>query len=149
MSAYDDDTAAALRLWVILSRAQRAVGERVRRHVEANGLHLSEFAVLEVLYHRGPLTLGEVGERVLLTSGSMTHVADKLERRGLIVRRPSEHDRRAQRLELTAEGRARVAALFPEHAGVIREAMAGLSTEEKHTAATLLRRLGLHARDAA
>jgi MarR family transcriptional regulator, 2-MHQ and catechol-resistance regulon repressor len=86
MDGHDDDTAAALRLWVILNRAHRAIGERVRRDIEAHGLHPTEFAVLEVLHHKGPLTLGEVGERVLLTSGSMTHVADKLERRDLIAR---------------------------------------------------------------
>ena len=141
----DEDTAAALKLWVVLSRAQRAVGERARREIERQGLRPTEFGVLEALYHKGPLTLGQVGERVLVTSGSVTPVADKLEQRGLIQRRISSEDRRVCYAELTEAGRALVAGIFPDHAEVIRDAMGGLTLEEKRIATALLRRLGLHA----
>lgn len=136
------DTAAALRLWVVMNRAQRAVGETVRRSVESHGLAPTEFAVLEVLYHKGPLLVGEVGSRILLTSGSTTYVIDKLEERGLVTRRSSPHDRRAISVELTEEGRERIGSIFPRHAEVIRLAMEGLTTEEKRIAAALLKRLG-------
>lgn len=141
----DTDTAVALRLWVVLNRTQRAIGERARRQVERHGLRPTEFGVLEALYHKGPLTLGQVGERVLVTSGSVTPVADKLERRGLIQRRLSSEDRRVCYAELTDAGRELIGGIFPEHAEVIRTATEGLTVEEKRIATALLRRLGLHA----
>jgi MarR family 2-MHQ and catechol resistance regulon transcriptional repressor len=141
----DEDTAAALKLWVVLNRVQRAVGERARREVERQGLRPTEFAVLEALYHKGPLTLGQVGERVLVTSGSVTPVADKLEQRGLIQRRISAEDRRVCYAELTETGRELIGGIFPDHAEVIRRAMEGITTEEKRIATALLKRLGLHA----
>ena len=141
----DEDTAAALKLWVVLNRAQRAIGERARRDIERQGLRPTEFAVLEALFHRGPLTLGQVGERVLVTSGSVPPVADKLERRGLIERRISPEDRRVCYAQLTEAGRELVGGIFPGHAEVIRGAMEGLTVEEKRIATALLRRLGRRA----
>ncbi len=141
----DEDTAAALKLWVVLSRAQRAISERARRDIERQGLRPTEFAVLEALFHKGPLTLGQVGERVLVTSGSVTPVADKLQQRGLIQRRISPEDRRVCYAELTEAGRELMGGIFPDHAEVIRGAMGGLTVEEKRIATALLRRLGRHA----
>ena len=141
----DEDTAAALRMWVVMTRAWRAVAERGRRQVEAHGLRPMEFGVLEALYHKGPLTQGQLGERILLTSGSITAVVDKLEQRGLVARRPCAEDRRIVYAELTPAGVDLIAMVFPEHARVLRDAMAGLTTEEKQVATVLLRRLGRHA----
>lgn len=141
----DEDTAAALKLWVVLNRAHRAITEHARRQIERQDLRPTEFAVLEALYHKGPLTLGQIGERVLVTSGSVTPVADKLERRTLIQRRISSEDRRVCYAELTDAGRELIGAIFPDHAEVIRGAMEGLTVEEKRIATALLRRLGRHA----
>ncbi len=141
----DEDTAAALRLWVVLNRAIRAIAEHPRRQIERHGLRPTEFAVLESLYHKGPLTLGQIGESVLVTSGSVTPVADKLERRALIQRRISSEDRRVCYAELTEAGRELIGGIFPEHAEVIRAAMEGLTVEEKRIATALLRRLGRRA----
>ena len=140
-----EDTEVALKLWVVLNRASRAISGRIRASVERNDLSLSEFGVLEALYAKGPLLVGEVGSKVLLTSGSMTYVIDKLEDRGLLVRRPSAGDRRALRVELTPKGRKLIARIFPEHAEQIREAMSGLSAEEQRELTAMLKRLGVHA----
>jgi MarR family 2-MHQ and catechol resistance regulon transcriptional repressor len=99
------DTRSALRLWVVLNRATHSVEDQLRRQIEAHGLSFTEFAVLEVLLAKGILPIGEVGERVLRASGSMTYVVDKLERRGLIRRRACPTDRRVVHGELTPEGR--------------------------------------------
>lgn len=141
----EEDTAAALKLWVVLNRAHRSIAEHARRQIERQGLHPTEFAVLEALYHKGPLTLGQVGDSVLLTSGSTTTVVHKLEQRGLVARRASAEDRRVCFAELTEDGRELVGRIFPEHAEVLRSAMGGLTVEEKRIAAAMLRRLGLHA----
>lgn len=143
----DPDTEATLRLWIVLNRAQRAVAEHSRRDVERHGLGPTEFAVLEVLHHRGPLPIGEVGERILITSGSTTYVVDKLQERGLVERRPCAHDRRVQYAGLTAAGHALMRRIFPEHAAALLRAMQGLTLEEKQIVAALLRRLGLRARE--
>jgi len=144
---FDPDTSASLKLWITLARASRWVAELSRRHIELRGLSPSEFGVLETLYHKGPLTIGEIGSRMLLTSGSMTYVVDKLESRGLLVRRISGDDRRTIVAELTAEGSGFIAGIFPAHAEVIRQATAGLTVDEKRITAALLRRLGKHAQE--
>lgn len=143
----DGDADAALRLFVVLTRAQRALAEHARRSVEGHGLGTSEFAVLALLYHKGRLPLGEVGSRVLLTSGSVTYVTDKLEQRGMLQRVACPSDRRVTWAELTAAGRALMDRVFPDHREAMRVASSGLTREEKQIAAALVRRLGLKARD--
>jgi MarR family 2-MHQ and catechol resistance regulon transcriptional repressor len=134
-------TRAALHLWIAMNRTAGCIQEQLDRQVEAHGLTLTEFGVLEALHHKGPLSIGEIGDRVLLASSSMTYVIDKLEDRGLLRRRPSEEDRREKLAELTPEGRAKIEEAFPEHAALIDDLMADLSQEEKRTAASLLRRI--------
>lgn len=138
----DEHTAAALKLWVVLSRAHRSIGERARRDMEQYGLSPTEFAVLEVLFHKGPLPLGEIGSRVLLTSGSTTYVIDKLEQRQLLTRRACAEDRRVVFAELTVQGRALMDRVFPQHAEALCSAMRALSPEEQRVAAAMLKRLG-------
>lgn len=143
----DRQMRAALRLWIAMSRARNSIEEHLHRQVEAHNLSLTEFAVLEVLLHKGALPLGEIGDRVLLTSGSMTYVIDKLQERGLLRRRRCEEDRRVLYAELTPEGRAKIEAVFPEHAALIGDLMAALTENEKHEAAGLLKRLGRFAEE--
>jgi len=140
-----EDTASALKLWVILNRAHRAIFDRARRSVERHELSLSEFGVLEVLLAKGPLLVGDLGSRILLTSGSTTYVVDKLVERKLVARRPCPNDRRALYVDLTDEGRELIAQIFPEHAEALRQAMEGLTSEEKQIAGTMLKRLGRYA----
>lgn len=139
----------ALRLWVVMNRAFRSISEPLHRQVEAHGLSFTEFAVLEILLHKGPLAIGEIGERILLTSGSMTYVVDKLEKRGLLERRACAEDRRVTRAVLTPEGRTLIERVFTEHAEHIEALLAGLSAREQEQAAELLKRLGYYAQGAA
>lgn len=143
--SYGESADTALKLFVVLSRAHRAIAEHTRRDQEKHGLGATEFAVLEALYHKGALLVGEVGARILLTSGSTTYVIDKLEQRGLVVRRPCESDRRALYVDLTREGRTLIRKIFPGHAKAIEAATAGLSVDEQKTVIRLLKRLGLSA----
>lgn len=142
----EPETAGALQLWVVLARCFDAVAEHARQSAEELGLHLTEFGVLEALYHKGDLTLGEVGEKLLISSGNVTRVIDKLERQDLVRRVPCPADRRAVYARLTECGRARIASVFPRHAQAMCQALAGLSPEEQRHAGDLLKRLGLAAR---
>src|SRR5215213_5552906 len=119
--------------------------DRIRGSIEEHDLSLTQFGVLEVLFSKGPLLVGEVASRVLLTSGSITYVVDKLVEGGWVVRRPCTEDRRALYVELTNKGRELIARIFPQHAVAVRQAMDGLTPEEQRIASALLKRLGRHA----
>jgi MarR family 2-MHQ and catechol resistance regulon transcriptional repressor len=139
------DRAAALKLWVVLSRAHRALARRAQEDIERQGLSLTDFAVLELLYHRGPQSLGDIGARVLLQSGSVTYAVDRLEQRRWVRRRPCTEDHRVTFAELTATGRSLVDRVFPIHADAVRAAMSGLSRREQDDLTTQLKRLGRRA----
>jgi MarR family 2-MHQ and catechol resistance regulon transcriptional repressor len=142
----DGDRTATLQLVIALGRSVQAIERGVRPHLAECELGLTEFAVLEVLYHKGALPLGEIRDRILVTGASTTYVVKKLEERGLMRRRTSAEDQRVVFGELTAKGRALLDKVFPAHVDRLRAVMAGLSAAEKRAAAQLLRRLSQHAR---
>lgn len=143
--AYDLPTATALKLWVVLSRAQWAVQQVSINDIESHGLSPAEFAIIEVLFHKGPLLLGEVQKKVLVSSGGITFLVDKLAKRGLVERRECASDRRARYAALTAEGEKLMREIFPTHAAAIREAVAGLPIEEQKALISVLKSLGKEA----
>lgn len=139
------ETERALKLWVVLSRAAQAVQAHVQADVARHGLTPAEFGVLEVLHHKGPLLLGEVQRKILVTSGGVTYLIDRLAARGLVERRRCDRDRRAYYAALTPAGEEMIGEIFPAHAERIRMALEGLSEEDKERAIVLLRDLGRHA----
>ena len=141
----DDATAAALRLWVIMSRAHTAVAAHAAADVQRHGLTLAEFGIIEALYHRGPMLLGEVQKRILVSSGGITFLVDRLAAKGLVERRSCETDRRARYAALTPKGTALVAEIFPSHAATVKAAMEGISPDEQERVADLLRDMGRRA----
>jgi MarR family transcriptional regulator, 2-MHQ and catechol-resistance regulon repressor len=141
----DSEQAAALKLWVVLSRAHDAVAERARLDIDRSELSFTEFAVMEVLFHKGALSAGDVSKRVLLRSGSLTYVIDKLAERGLIRRMVCEEDKRRRHLQLTTAGNALMRKIWPGHAAAIEEATSGLTLADKRTAVRLLKKMGLRA----
>ncbi|MCA0377683.1 MAG: MarR family transcriptional regulator [Gemmatimonadetes bacterium] len=141
----DDRQLAALRLWIIMSRAHTAIANHASADIARQGLTLAEFGILEALYHRGPMLLGEVQRRILVSSGGITFLVDRLTAKGLVERRTCESDRRARYAALTPKGEALVAEIFPAHADTLTRAMGALTVEEQQTVTTLLRRMGLAA----
>ncbi|HEU0053711.1 MAG TPA: MarR family transcriptional regulator [Longimicrobium sp.] len=139
--AGDDAQSLSLRLWIALARAHNAVLAQAADDVARHGLTLAEFGVLEALLHRGPMLLGEVQRRILVSSGGITYLVDRLEKRGLVERRDCPGDRRARLAALTAEGEALIRGIFPDHAARIKAAVAGLDKKEKREAIRLLRLL--------
>lgn len=135
----------APRLWVVLSRCHHAISQAAERSIADAGLCFTDFAALEALLHKGPLTITEIQSKVLLATGSMTAAVDRLERKGLIVRKNTPKDRRAKVLELTLEGRRLVEVAFRRHAAELEAVMAGLSQKEKQQLHNLLKKLGLFA----
>jgi MarR family 2-MHQ and catechol resistance regulon transcriptional repressor len=142
---WDAPTARALKLWVVLARAAAAVEEHDKASVAAHGLTRGEFAVLEALLHKGPMLLRDVRSRILVSSGGITYLVDRLAEQGLVERRICPSDRRAFYVHLTDAGRSRIEEVFPSHVRRIRAALAGLSAAEQRRATDLLRKLGHYA----
>jgi len=142
VATLDAGEASALRLWVILSRAHEAIARHAEADVARHGLTIAEFGIIEALYHVGPMLLGELQRRILVSSGGVTYLVDRLEERGLVKREPCPNDRRARYAALTAEGKKLVARIFPDHARVIERAMSGLTRSDRERAAALLKSLG-------
>lgn len=141
------EQALSLKLYVVLSRAATAVTRHTDREIARHGLTEGEFAILEVLHHKGPLLLGEVQRKILASSGGVTYLVDRLEANGLVERRECPEDRRARFAALTRKGRQLMKRIFPLHAAVIEHAVSGLTTAEKQQAVALLRKLGLKAEE--
>ncbi|HEX6307123.1 MAG TPA: MarR family transcriptional regulator [Longimicrobiales bacterium] len=137
-----NDQELALKLFVVLSRAHRAVERHSEQDISRHGLSSGEFAILEALYHKGPLLLGEVQRKILVSSGGVTYLVDRLEAEGLVERRECETDRRARYAALTRKGEQLMKRIFPGHAAALERAVSGLNAEEKKQAVELLRRLG-------
>lgn len=136
----------SLKLFIVLSRAYRAVNDQVNKSIQSFGVNPTEFAVLELLYHKGDQPLQQIGEKILLASGSITYVVDKLEQKGLIVRKACEKDRRVTYASITEKGKAFIEEVFPQHAQTIHETVSGLTAEEKDKAIDLLKKLGYGAK---
>lgn len=141
----DPATARALKLWLVLSRAFNAVAAHTQADIAAHGLTPTEFGILEALQQKGPLLLGELQRRILLSSGGVTYTVDRMVEKGLIERRECPSDRRARYAALTPAGAALIGRIFPEHAARIAEAVSGLTARDQTEATRLLRTLGLHA----
>jgi MarR family 2-MHQ and catechol resistance regulon transcriptional repressor len=140
-------TEESLKLFIILSRAHRAFNDVVNSHIATFNLNPTEFAVLELLYHKGDQPLQQIGGKILLASGSITYVVDKLEQKGLLARRACANDRRVTHAQITEKGRQLIEEIFPSHQEQINEIASVLSDEEKSHVTELLKKLGLHAKD--
>jgi MarR family 2-MHQ and catechol resistance regulon transcriptional repressor len=128
---------------MVVMRSHRALALLAEESIAKVGLCRTDFAALEALLHKGPLTISEIQDKVLLASGSMTAAVDRLEKLGLVVRKTSPRDRRARVLELTAEGRRLAASCFEKHAKDLEALMSPLSEKEKEQAYRSLKKLGL------
>jgi MarR family transcriptional regulator, 2-MHQ and catechol-resistance regulon repressor len=135
----------SLNLYIALSRAHQWVNAHADRDIKRLGLNRTEFGVLELLYHKGPQPLQRIGTKVLMSSGNITYVVDKLEKKNLVCRKSSTSDRRLIYAEITDKGTKFIEDVFPNHMNVIENAMKGLSEEEQKIASQLLKKMGLYA----
>ena len=135
----------SLKLFVVFSRAYRAISDRVMEDIKKHGLNPTEFAVLELLYHKGQQPIQQIGKKVLLASGSITYVVDKLEGKGFLERKPCPRDRRVIYAVITEQGRQWMDEVFPMHQKAIRQIFGGLTENEKEAMIAMLKKLGFHA----
>ncbi|TVP78872.1 MAG: MarR family transcriptional regulator [Puniceicoccaceae bacterium] len=134
-------------LFLLLWRASHAVMRFDEKGIQQQGFaSLSDYAVLEVLLHRGPLPVNTIGEKVLLTSGSMTTAVHRLEKKGLVRRERSEGDGRVVLVHLTDSGRACIETAFEAHARSLDALFEKFTKEERAQFAGLVTRLGRRAK---
>ncbi|WP_152397273.1 MarR family winged helix-turn-helix transcriptional regulator [Paenibacillus guangzhouensis] len=132
----------SLKLLVVLSKAYKNVMDSVSKDIRSYDLSPSEFGILEVLHSKGRIPLQQIGEKILITSGTMTYNIDKLCKKGWIARIPSQEDRRVIFAELTEQGQTFFGQIFPQHANRIHDLMGGLTQAQKEEAIELLKLLG-------
>jgi MarR family 2-MHQ and catechol resistance regulon transcriptional repressor len=135
----------ATHVFLVLFRAARAVERNALKSITCMGLGLSDFAVMELLLHKGPQPVNRIGRKVLLTSGSITTAVDRLAARGLVHRAVAEKDLRSRIVELTPEGRELIEKAFAKHAADLEITMQEVTAEEREVLVRLLKKLGLSA----
>jgi MarR family 2-MHQ and catechol resistance regulon transcriptional repressor len=132
----------ALDTFIKLTRAANSLQTRIFQGESFEGLTHSQFSVLEVLFHLGPLSQGELSTRLLKSTGNMTLVLDNLEKRGLVRREREREDRRVVTLHLTPTGELTIRRIFPQVAAAITAQFTALTPEEQGTLAQLCKKLG-------
>src|SRR5690554_5035449 len=138
----DNNPESSLKLFVVLSKAYKTIMDRAMKDMKKHGFSASEFMILEVIYHKGKIPLQQIGDKILVTSGSITYNIDKLEKRGLLKRIPSTEDRRVIYAQLTTAGIELFDTIFPKHESAVHSIMNGLTMEEKQQVTELLKKLG-------
>jgi len=130
----------ALNLYVKLMRATNQTTNRIHRHLADDNLTISQFAVLEALYHLGPLCQGELVEKILKSNANLTTVVDSLEKKSLVKRERSHTDRRRVTVHLTSNGEKLISKVFPRHAKIVESELKFLNDVEKEELTGLLKR---------
>ncbi len=134
---------------LVFGRANKAIEQADRASIARSGLNVSDFLILEALLHKGPLPINTIGEKVLLTSGSMTAAANRLEKRGLIERIRDPADGRCFYLHLTKAGLKLIRTAFQRHSAHLEKIVAGLDERERDELVRLLKKVGKAAVEAA
>ena len=139
---WSEDRERSLRLWISLARCYSTYARAISCKITEYGLTAPQFGVLEALHHLGPLALGELADKLLVTGGNVTYVMDRLEQQGLVRRERSPDDRRVVQAKLTPQGGALIAEVFPGHGEFIERISGHLTSEEQQELRCLLKKLG-------
>ncbi len=137
------ETAAHIRL--ILWKTAKAIEKADRASIADTGLILSDFTIMEVLLHRGSLPINTIGEKVLLTSGSMTAAINRLEKKGLVTRIQDPSDGRCFHVHLTKFGHNVIKEAYAKHESNLEKIAAVLTGEERSVLVKLLKKIGYQA----
>lgn len=141
--SYGKETDLVLKTWVKLARASSLVHKKSMESIRSFGLTQPQFSVIETLGHLGPLKIGVICDKMLVSGGNMTLVLDNLEKNNLIERVPSKEDRRAILVKLTEKGEKLFNQIFIVHAENIRNSFKSLDEIELELLGALLKKLGI------
>src|SRR5258705_13898285 len=139
------DTPTPVHVWLVMMKAMQAIARYALANLEESGLGLSDFAVLEVLLHKGPLPVNVIGPKGNLTPGSISVAVDRLLAKGLVSRAESSQDRRVRIVALTPRGKSVITPIFRAHAATMEKVFSGLSRDEMQQLEQQLKRIGKQA----
>lgn len=127
--------------FLVLMQTSKAVQDRMKLEMTKNNLSITEFSVLEVLFNKGKQTIHQIGNSILISSGSMTYVIDRLEQKGLLIRSACPDDRRVIHVTLTDAGNSLMENIMPKHQEWVDNIFSYLNTDESEIFVTLLKRV--------
>jgi MarR family 2-MHQ and catechol resistance regulon transcriptional repressor len=140
-----EDAPTPVHTWLVMMKAMRAITRYAVTDLEKSGLGESDFRVLEVLLHKGPLPVNVIGPKVNLTPGSISVAVERLVAKGLVSRIECSEDRRVRFVDLTPRGRRVIAPIFQEHVASMEKVFADLSSDELRQLEQQLKRIGRQA----
>src|SRR5579862_5837356 len=132
-------------VWLVMLKAMRALTRYAAADIEETGLGLSDFGVLEILLHKGPLPVNTIGPIVDLTPGSISIAVDRLVAKGLVSRVEGAEDRRVRIVALTPRGKDLIVPAFRKHAGQMKRVFSELGPEELRAFELALKKVGKRA----
>src|SRR5260370_10390611 len=139
------DVQTAVHGWLVMIKAMQAITRYALAGLEKSGLGDSDFRVLEVLLHKGPLPVNVIGPKVNLTPGSISVAVDRLLAKGLVSRAECSQDRRVRIVALTPRGKSVITPIFRAHVETMEKVFAGLSPHELRQLEQQLKRVGKQA----
>jgi MarR family transcriptional regulator, 2-MHQ and catechol-resistance regulon repressor len=145
LMAQQKGTPEAVHAWLIMLKAWQAIGRYLRPTMSDEGLGESDFRVLELLLHKGPMAVNAIGPKVDLNPGSVSVAVDRLYRRGLVSRVECSSDRRVRTVSLTEKGKERFLPVFRKHAALIKRVFDEVSSQEVQELERVLKRIGKRA----
>lgn len=137
----------AIHTWLIMIKASQAIARYALQPLLMGGLGDSDFRVLDVLLHKGPMPVNAIGPKVDLNPGSVSVAVDRLNNKGLVSRAESESDRRVCTVSLTEKGRTVFLPTFRQHAALLKRAFQDISPDEQHQMEELLKKVGRRAEE--
>ena len=135
----------ALHAWLIVLKTWQSMSRYLLPALLAEGLGESDFRVLEVLLHKGPMPVNAIGPKVYLNAGSVSVAVDRLYKKGFVSRVECSEDRRVRTVSLTEKGRKMFVPLFGRHTALIKRALQDVSPEELEQLELLLKKIGKRA----
>jgi MarR family 2-MHQ and catechol resistance regulon transcriptional repressor len=141
------EATSAASLWLVMAKAYRSMQVYVESTMAEMGIGMSDFMILEALLHKGPMSMSQIGDKVLLANPSMTAAVDRLAKQGFVTRQsPSEGDRRVRTVELTSCGRKLIRKIFTKHVDDLETIMQGICPEQRAALRAALKNIGLSAK---
>lgn len=134
-----------LKTIVALFRATDSFSKAIQKDVKQYGLNVTEFGVLEALYHKGKMTIKSLLEKVLITNSTMSYVIDQLIKKSYIKKTKSNLDGRSYFLELTKDGQALMDSAFNQHRDNMHSIIEVLTPEEEELLREWLKKIGKRA----
>ena len=131
-----------LKLFVVLNKCTLSLGKKSEKNIKITGLTVPQFSVLEMLYHKGDLKVGDIIEKSISSVGNISLIIDNLQKLEFVEKRKCKSDGRITYVSLTEKGRNLIASMWPGHEADLANIMSVLNSEEKDTLITLLKKLG-------